>query len=220
MVGSMKFRYSRLATFLAAAVLVCMASPLGAAKLIEDLNQDGRVDIVDITIAVDAYGSRPGDNSWNPNADVISNGRIDVYDIVRLAGAFGMCVPVASFSESAHTVPAGTPIEFNASTSFDPDGTITLYEWDWQTDDIFDCNTTSPEVVSHSYEEPGLYNVTLRVTDNDGLIGSATATMTVTLNNVVPEIPLGTIGASIAILIAIGAYFVLPRTRKGQKTRL
>lgn len=211
--------YSKLASFLAAAILVCMASPSGAAKLVEDLNQDGRVDIIDVTVAVDAYGSRPGDNSWNPNADVVSNGRVDVYDVVRIAGAFGMCVPVASFSESAHTVPAGTPIEFNASMSFDSDGTITLYEWDWESDDVYDCNTTSSEVVSHSYEEPGLYNVTLRVTDNDGLTHTATATKTITLNNVVPEVPLGTIGASIAIFIAIGAYFALPKTRKGQRAK-
>ena len=211
--------YSKLASFLAAVILVCMASPSGAAKLVEDLNQDGRVDIIDVTVAVDAYGSRPGDNSWNPNADVVSNGRVDVYDVVRIAGAFGMCVPVASFSESAHTVPAGTPIEFNASMSFDSDGTITLYEWDWESDDVYDCNTTSSEVVSHSYEEPGLYNVTLRVTDNDGLTHTATATKTITLNNVVPEVPLGTIGASIAIFIAIGAYFALPKTRKGQRAK-
>jgi len=211
--------YSKLASFLAAAILVCMASPSGAAKMVEDLNQDGRVDIIDVTVAVDAYGSRLGDNSWNPNADVVSNGRVDVYDVVRIAGAFGMCVPVASFSESAHTVPAGTPIEFNASMSFDSDGTITLYEWDWESDDVYDCKTTSSEVVSHSYEEPGLYNVTLRVTDNDGLTHTATATKTITLNNVVPEVPLGTIGASIAIFIAIGAYFALPKTRKGQRAK-
>jgi PKD repeat protein len=60
--------------------------------------------------------------------------------------------------------------------SVDSDGTITLYEWDWESDNVYDCNTTSPEVMSHSYEEPGLYNVTLRVTDNDGLTHTATAT--------------------------------------------
>ena len=77
-----------------------------------------------------------------------------------------------------YTGNVGSPISFDASGSFDPDGTIALYEWDWENDSIFDDSTTSP-MITHTYfsEFGGL--VRLRVTDNDGLSGTDTASVAV-----------------------------------------
>jgi PKD repeat protein len=79
--------------------------------------------------------------------------------------------PVAKFTENATTVLTGEVIRFNASTSYDPDGVIVSYFWD------FDDGTNALGViVDYSYADDGTYTVTLTVTDNDDLTNSDTAT--------------------------------------------
>ena len=82
--------------------------------------------------------------------------------------------PVAIFTESAETVYVNETITFNAADSYDPDGTIVNYSWDFG-----DRNTATGVTVSHAYSDNGLYLVTLTVTDNDGATASAHATKTV-----------------------------------------
>jgi len=82
--------------------------------------------------------------------------------------------PVASFTESATIVSIGEFITFDASSSFDPDGSIVGYFWDFG-----DNTNATGVVVSHTYADIGTYTVTLTVTDNDGAATSATATKTV-----------------------------------------
>lgn len=203
-----------LASVLAVVALAFLANSVHAARLVEDVNLDGRVDVIDVTAVAGAYFSRLGDPRWNPAVDVIPDGKVDVYDVVRIATRFGMCVPVANFTESAHTAYVGLAIAFNPGDSFDPDGAIVLYEWDWDGDGLYDSSTPSPDEVTHAYTEPGTYNVTLRVTDNDGLTGEAVAQKTITLSNVIPEVQLGTILVSVAMLAALLTY-VMSRRKKG-----
>lgn len=54
--------------------------------------------------------------------------------------------------------------ELDGSKSYDPDGHITEYAWDFG-----DGNSGSGEIVSHSYSKPGVYMSTLRVKDNSNL---------------------------------------------------
>jgi len=82
--------------------------------------------------------------------------------------------PVAIFTESAETVYINETISFNAAESYDPDGTIVNYSWDFG-----DGNTGTGITVSHAYSDNGFYLVTLTVTDNDGATASAHATKTV-----------------------------------------
>jgi hypothetical protein len=62
---------------------------LAAPKLVGDVNMDGKVDGRDITIAAKAFGTRPGDPMWNPNADVNGDGRVDGRDLTLIARHFG-----------------------------------------------------------------------------------------------------------------------------------
>jgi hypothetical protein len=54
-----------------------------------DLNQDGAVNIQDITIAAVAYGSRTGDPKWNTIADLDKNGQINIVDMTMVAKDYG-----------------------------------------------------------------------------------------------------------------------------------
>jgi PKD repeat protein len=81
-----------------------------------------------------------------------------------------------------YTVEEGFPLTFDASATYDPDGTIVSYEWDFG-DGSTSSNTPTP---THTYGDSGVYMVTLTVTDDDGLSGMAYASATV--NNVAPDI--------------------------------
>ena len=67
---------------------------------------------------------------------------------------------------------------FNGGNSNDPDGWIKSYHWDFG-----DGNSKSGKKVSHTYSEHGLYNVTLKITDNyDGPCNSAVDSFIVMIN--------------------------------------
>lgn len=84
--------------------------------------------------------------------------------------------PVAMFTESAETVLVGEVVYFNASTSYDPDGTIVSYFWDFG-----DGTNATAVTAEHAYADDGVYTVTLTVTDNDGTPASTNATKTVAI---------------------------------------
>jgi chitodextrinase len=58
---------------------------------------------------------------------------------------------------------AGVPVQFDASGSFDPDGEIVTYQWDFG-----DGQTGSGMAPTHTYAADGEYNITLCITDNLG----------------------------------------------------
>ncbi|MEZ5337756.1 MAG: PKD domain-containing protein [bacterium] len=69
-------------------------------------------------------------------------------------------------------------VNLDGSGSTDPDGTIIDYAWDFDGDGTFDQNGPSSSV-NHTYEQVGTFNVTLRVTDNDGATDTDLAVITV-----------------------------------------
>jgi parallel beta-helix repeat protein len=58
-------------------------------RILGDINGDGKVDGRDITIAARAFGTRPGNPRWNPDADINGDGRVDGRDITMIARNFG-----------------------------------------------------------------------------------------------------------------------------------
>ena len=81
----------------------------------------------------------------------------------------------------------GSPITFNAGSSTD-DGTIVLYEWDWNNDGTYDQNTASP-IINHTWTDDFAGTVGLRVKDDAGLTDTDTASVTV--QNVAPTVNSG-----------------------------
>ncbi|HWR63973.1 MAG TPA: PKD domain-containing protein, partial [Candidatus Thermoplasmatota archaeon] len=66
-------------------------------------------------------------------------------------------------------------VSFNGSQSIDPDGTIIFYRWNFG-DGSSQILDISPD---HTYEDPGVYTVTLTVVDDDGRSSMANTTATI-----------------------------------------
>src|SRR5207253_2053720 len=67
------------------------------------------------------------------------------------------------------------PVGFNGGGSFDLDGTLIAYAWDFG-----DGTSAAGATVSHGYAAPGSYTATLTVTDDRGARGTDSALVTVT----------------------------------------
>jgi len=58
--------------------------------LLADLNHNKKVDLPDLTILANAYGSQPGDANWNPRADIAEPWNIvGLSDLVTLGRDYG-----------------------------------------------------------------------------------------------------------------------------------
>jgi len=58
-------------------------------RFLGDINEDDKVDMSDIYIVIQAFGSYPGHPRWNPVADIDQNGAIDMRDIYIVLKNFG-----------------------------------------------------------------------------------------------------------------------------------
>lgn len=72
----------------------------------------------------------------------------------------------ASFTMNPDSGEIPLKVKFDASSSYDPDGEISSYEWDLDGDGEFDDATG--ETATYTYEQEGTFDVALRVTDNNG----------------------------------------------------
>ena len=98
----------------------------------------------------DNNGDHIGDTPYN-----ISGGSSK--DNYPLMGTYGQ--PNAEFTYTQQ----GMNVTFNASSSYDYDGTIVSYDWDFG-----DGSNGSGSLLSHTYVTAGSYLVVLTVTDNEG----------------------------------------------------
>jgi hypothetical protein len=88
--------------------------------------------------------------------------------------------PVASFTFSPSYPIIGDIVTFDASASYDPDGSIVSYKWDFGDGNI---TTVTNPIITHIYTTATStvnYTVTLTVTDNEGSTGSVAKIVPVT----------------------------------------
>lgn len=99
----------------------------------------------------------------------------------EIAEFFGYVVPVGDDEDPLPNSPpaaifstacGGLQCEFDASSSFDPDGSISSYQWA-----LGDGNTATGMQISHGYAGEGPIEVMLIVTDNEGVPDEQTITV-------------------------------------------
>ncbi|MCB1186402.1 hypothetical protein KDL29_04465 [bacterium] len=95
---------------------------------------------------------------------------------VRLGGNFA---PTASFTVAQDSGQYFFTTGFDGSASSDLDGTIAEYHWSFEDPIYFTPGDLGP-TPSHDYDHVGTFTCTLRVVDNEGGTGEATATINVT----------------------------------------
>ncbi len=102
--------------------------------------------------------------------------------------------PTACFTVSPTNPVINQPVTFDASCSTDSDGRIVRYEWDFDSDGRFDAQGVR---VVFTFTQARTYTVLLRVTDDQGLTGSLSKSVTVQTTSPPPTptprpyIPLG-----------------------------
>ncbi|MHC1571345.1 MAG: PKD domain-containing protein [Methanosarcinales archaeon] len=82
--------------------------------------------------------------------------------------------PVAN-AGGPYTGSEGSSIAFDGSASYDPDGSIVSYEWEFG-----DGTTDSGVSPTHTYLHDGTYTVTMTVIDDDGALDSDTTSAVIT----------------------------------------
>lgn len=118
-------------------------------------------------------------------------------DVVVQAVPPGPQYPVAAFVVTPSPAYPGVPIVFNASASYDLDGTIVTYAWDFG-----DGGSAAGRMPTHAYTQKGSFNVTLTVVDNTGLSNETTSTIEV--RNRAPHIT-STAPAIGPVIVLVGA---------------
>ncbi len=128
----------------------------------------------------------------NANLSISSNDPVTPILNVPLSGT-GVNDPPVADPNGPYSGIEGQVIILDGSGSYDPDGTITLYEWDVNNDGTYDYYSYSSPTLSYTYSQQGTYTVKLRVTDNLGKIGEA-----ITTANISDTSPLASFTASTA----------------------
>lgn len=97
----------------------------------------------------------------------------------------GNAAPVAGFvlrdpeTMVEYTQPhIGVATMFDASMSYDLDGDIELYKWDFDGDGIYDLETDSSDI-EYAFAEPGKIKVTVAVVDDEGKAKTHSKTLTI-----------------------------------------
>lgn len=96
--------------------------------------------------------------------------------------------PTASFTTSS----SGLRLDVDASASFDNDGTITGYSWDFG-----EGGTGSGVQADYDYATPGTYDVRLTVTDDDGATDTKLQSVTVSEDTPAPVLAADSFGRSV-----------------------
>jgi len=144
-----------------------------------------------------------------------------IYDIgaYEFGSGGGNQGPVAIMSANPQSGYAPLGVSFSGTTSYDPDGSITAYAWDFG-----DTATATGPTAFHTYNKPGSYAAVLRVTDNAG--ATTSTTQTITVNPLPAPVLSGSVSGSTVKLDwtdssnAASGWYVERKAQKGAWTQI
>ncbi len=122
---------------------------------------------------MNADGTGQVNISNSGNGDYSASWTNDDFVASPLAGYRSDQPPVAN-AGGPYIAQSGEVVQLNASGSFDPNGTIVSYSWNFG-----DGTSGSGPIVNHQYSASGVYSVTLSVSDNSGSTVSSLGSVTV-----------------------------------------
>lgn len=122
------------------------------------------------TVRVDSTGLPEG---YEPTMPESRDLEVAPGDVVRVEFGFWQRprpvvvfqLPLAEFTWTPERPKSGEPVTFDGTLSSDPDGRIVAWSWDFTGDGKPDAQGPG---ATWTFRDPGLYLVTLTVTDNDG----------------------------------------------------
>jgi len=101
---------------------------------------------------------------------------VNVDDILQIGGEDEGPIANAGLDQ---TVAVGELISFSGTGS-GSSGSFIKYEWDFDSDGIYDDTCEACGNIQHAYNEVGIYTATFRITDSNGATGTDTRIITVT----------------------------------------
>ena len=116
----------------------------------------------------DAYGSKKSSPIPPTKKCYVTHNPLSE-DSTVLFSAPSLISPVACFTVSNERPNVCEAVTFNATCSYDPDGWIVNYTWNFGDSNV---TTVTYPIITHHYDTFGNYNVTLTVTDNDRIANS------------------------------------------------
>jgi hypothetical protein len=144
------------------------------------------------------------------------NGAFLIRAIGTAGGGGGNQDPVAVANISKTQAEVNETITFDGSQSYDNDGNITQFLWNFG-----DGSTSTQATATHAYTQANTYNYSLRVTDNDGATDQKTGQITISgasTNYVTVNPSNGSIqpGSSQTITLTLDAQNIQEGTYTGQ----
>jgi PKD repeat protein len=134
-----------------------------------------------LTFTWNTTGATPGIYTISAQASVVP-AEIDTSDNTYIDGTVKIIKrPVAYFTYSPEIPIVNETVTFDATLSTPDGGTIVSYVWDFG-DGTPVVNETDP-ITTHIYTTAGTYNVTLTITNDDGLNDTTTHALTVYLRH-------------------------------------
>ena len=111
--------------------------------------------------------------------------------VITLRPALFKAAPIACFTAHPNPSYADQPVSFDPSCSGHSETgkditNLTLFEWDWNNDGVYDENSPDPDVMTHSFScasLPCTYPVTLKVTDDADPALTATYKLDIKITN-------------------------------------
>jgi PKD repeat protein len=131
------------------------------------------------------YGKFFGNATLNSNTIIYNSTPSDTFSVTQTTSSGGggggvVNIPPTADAGGPYVGSTEQPISFDAGESYDSDGTIVGYKWDFTTDGVYDTDWLSNPTTSHSYGSAGTYTAEVMVKDDAGATHTDTTTVTIT----------------------------------------
>ena len=156
---------------------------LGSVAILEATGAAGERKFFSFTVA----SPQPGDHYWVRPTDGVDDGTPST--LAQMGGS-GNQAPIAALDGEPISGLVPLSVDFNASASNDPDGSIAQFEWEWDgpAGGLTWIDSGTDPMATHIYDTPGIYNAFVRVTDNSGAQDAAFVVITVNLTGNDPPV--------------------------------